>query len=285
MAYDYSGEGSLDYLPCRYGRSRLLFRGPRRDLAGRYVAVLGGIEAYGRYIPRPYPALLEEGLGMTVVNLGCPHAGPDAWLADPAVMDVVARAAMVVVQVPGAANLSNRLYTVHPRRNDRFLRASPVLQAIYRGVDFTDFSFTHHLLQSLFEVGPERFALVAQELRAAWEGRMGLLLAGIPGQKLLLWMADAPPGPRRDAPLGEPMLVDAAMLDRVGAWAQGVVTAVPSGAARRRGMEGMVFPPMADPAARGLPGVAAHEEVACALLSALRQMMGKGAQVLPCAPF
>jgi hypothetical protein len=50
-------------------------------------------------------------------------------------------------------------------------------------------------------------------------------------------------------------------------------------------MEGMVFPPMAEPAARGLPGVAAHEEVACALLSALRQMMGKGAQVLPCAPF
>ena len=64
MAYDYAGEGSLDYFPCRYGRSRLLFRGPRRDLGGRYAVVLGGIEAYGRYIPQPYPALLEDGLGL-----------------------------------------------------------------------------------------------------------------------------------------------------------------------------------------------------------------------------
>ena len=273
MTYDYAGEGSLDYFPCRYGRSRLMFRGPRRDLSGRYVAVLGGIEAYGRYIPRPYPALLEEGLGMTVVNLGCPHAGPDAWLADPAVMEVVARAALVVVQVPGAANLSNRLYTVHPRRNDRFLRASPVLQAIYRGVDFTDFSFTHHLLQSLFEAGPERFALVAQELRAAWEARMALLLAGIPGRRLLLWMADAVPGQRREAPLGEPVLVDAGMMERVARLGAGVVTAVPSAAARDRGTEGMVFPPLAEPAARGLPGVAVHEEVAAALLPVVREMM------------
>jgi hypothetical protein len=59
MAYDYPGEGSLDYFPCRYGRSTVAVSWPARDLAGRYVAVLGGIEAYGRYIPRPYPALLE----------------------------------------------------------------------------------------------------------------------------------------------------------------------------------------------------------------------------------
>ena len=273
MTYDYAGEGSLDYFPCRYGRSRLMFRGPRRDVSGRFVAVLGGIETYGRYIPRPYPALVEEALGMPVVNLGCPHAGPDAWLGDAAVMDLAARAAVVVVQVPGAANLSNRLYTVHPRRNDRFLRASPVLQAIYRGVDFTDFSFTHHLLQALFEVGPERFALVAQELRAAWEARMALLLAGLPGRKLLLWMAAAEPGVRRDAPGGEPMMVDAAMLDALAARVDGVVRAVPSQAARRRGAEGMVFPPLAEPAARGLPGVAVHSEVAAALLPVVREMM------------
>ena len=273
MAYDYAGEGSLDYMPCRYGRSRLLFRGPRRDLSGRFVAVLGGIEAYGRYIPQPYPALAEAGLGARVVNLGCPNAGPDAWLGDPAVMDVVQRAAVVVVQVPGAADLSNRFYTVHPRRNDRFLRASPLLQTIYRGVDFTDFSFTRHMLRSLHAAGPERFALVAEELRTAWEARMASLLAALPGRKLLLWMAEAPPGPRRDDPYGEPVLVDAAMMERVATRADGVLSVVPSVAARARGMEGMVFPPMAEPAARGLPGVAAHEEVAAALVPMLRGLM------------
>lgn len=273
MAYDYAGEGSLDYMPCRYGRSRLLFRGPRRDVSGRFVAVLGGIEAYGRYIPKPYPALLEAGLGGKVVNLGCPNAGPDAWLSDPAVMDVLARAEVVVVQVPGAADLSNRFYTVHPRRNDRFLRASPLLQTIYRGVDFTDFNFTRHMLRSLHSAGPERFALVAEELRTAWESRMRSLMAALPGRKVLLWLAEGPPGPRRDTPYGEPVLVDAGMMKMLADRADAVVMAVPSTAARAQGMEGMVFPEMAEPAARGLPGVAAHAEVAEALLPVLRGLM------------
>lgn len=273
MAYAFPGGGSLDYMPCRYGRSRLMFRGPRRDVTGRYVAVLGGIETYGRYIPKPYAQLTEEGLDLPVVNLGCPNAGPDAWLSDPAVMEVVTRAAAVVVQLPGAGDLTNRMYSVHQRRNDRFLRASPVLRAIYRGVDFTDFSFTRHMLRALFEAGPERFALVAEELRAAWTARMQSLLAQVPGRLVLLWVGERPPGPRRDAPLGEPLLVDAAMVEQVAEAADALVVAVPSAAARMQGTRGMVFPELSEPAARGLPGVAAHREMAEALLPVLRGLV------------
>lgn len=32
MTYDALGAGALDYLPCRYGTSKLLFRGPRRPV-------------------------------------------------------------------------------------------------------------------------------------------------------------------------------------------------------------------------------------------------------------
>ncbi len=273
MAYAYPGEESLDYMPCRYGRSRLMFRGPKRSLKGRYAVMLGGIETYGRYIPRPYPALLEAGLGLPVVNLGCPNAGPDAWVGDPSVMEIVERAVLTVVQVPGAADMTNRLYAVHPRRNDRFLRASDVLQAIYRGVDFTDFNFTRHMLRSLHEAGPERFALVTEELRAAWSARMATLLERIPGRVVLLWMGDAAPGPRRDVPAGEPLLVDRAMLEAAGELADATVVAVTSARARAQGVAGMVFPALAEPAARGLPGVLAHEEAAAALLPVLRGML------------
>ena len=273
MAYAYPGDGALDYLPCRYGRSRLLFRGPRRDLSGRYVAVLGGIETYGRYVPVPYPALVEQALGLTVVNLGCPNAGPDAWLSDPAVMEVVAQAAVTVVQVPAASDLTNRLYGVHPRRNDRFVKASAVLQTVYRGVDFTDFAFTRHMLRALFAAGPERFAVVADELRAAWLSRMGLLMERVPGRKVLLWMADHAPGPRVDAPGAEPLLVDDEMVRAVAAVADGLAVAVPSAAARACGTAGMVFPAMAEPAARGLPGVAVHAEVAAVLTGVLRDVV------------
>ena len=36
MAYDNPGDGALDYFPCRYGKSKLMFRGPRRRLEAPY---------------------------------------------------------------------------------------------------------------------------------------------------------------------------------------------------------------------------------------------------------
>ncbi|MDC1223540.1 DUF6473 family protein [Ascidiaceihabitans sp.] len=46
MTYDVLGAGNLDYLPCRYGTSKLLFRGPRRPLKEPYIAFLSGTETY-----------------------------------------------------------------------------------------------------------------------------------------------------------------------------------------------------------------------------------------------
>ena len=65
---------------------------------------------------------------------------------------------LTVVQVMGANYLSNRFYSVHPRRNDRFLRASTVMQAIFNDVDFSDFTFTRHMLGALYELSPEALA-------------------------------------------------------------------------------------------------------------------------------
>ena len=75
MSYEKMGDGDLDYEPCRYGTSRLLFRGPRKELEGDFVAFLGGTETYGKFIPAPYPQLVEDVLGQTCVNLGFVNAG------------------------------------------------------------------------------------------------------------------------------------------------------------------------------------------------------------------
>lgn len=272
MTLEAPGEGSLDYMPCRYGRSRLLFRGPRRDLSGRFVAVLGGIETYGRYVPQPYPHLAEQATGTRVVNLGCPSAGPDAWLSDPGLMEVLQKAALTVIQVPPASDLTNRLYSVHPRRNDRFVKASPILRSVYRGVDFTDFAFTRHMLRTLFEAGPERFAVVVDELRAAWLSRMDRLLSALPGRKALLWTGHRPPAARSDAPLHEPLLVDADLLRSLAPATDGLALAVPTPAALSRGTKGMVFPALSEPAARGLPNAAVHRETATVLAGLIRSL-------------
>ncbi|MBL4918418.1 DUF6473 family protein [Szabonella alba] len=276
MAFAFAGASALDYFPCSYGGSRLIFRGPKRALAAPYVAVLGGTETYGKFVASPFPAILEHKTGRHVVNLGCLNAGPDVFLQDATVLDLAAQAGLTILQITGAANLSNRFYDVHPRRNDRFLRASPWLRTLYREVDFTEFHFTRHMLHRLHDVSVDRFDLVVTELRAAWIVRMQALLDRLPGPVLLLWMAGHAPGPQ-DAPLDlarDPLLVDAAMLAALGPAARNGLQVVYSEAARREGVENLYFSGLERPAAEEVPGTLAHREVAEALIPVVTRILG-----------
>lgn len=274
MAYEHAGDNPLDYFPCRYGRSRLVFRGPRRDLARPFVSFLGGTETYGKFVPEPFPALVETALGLTAVNLGCVQAGPDAYLNDPGALELARQGAVTVVQVTGALNLSNRLYAVHPRRNDRFLRASAILQSLFREVDFTEFSFTRHMIQTLAAVSPDKFAIVVDELRTAWLARMGLLLERLPGPIVLLWIGSRPPPQDGDLDqISDQPLIHHGMIDRLRPLVTDYVQVVASAPARAEGVRGMAFPPLEEHAARGLPGAAVHRETAQALAPVIRALL------------
>lgn len=280
MTYEVPGAGALDYFPCRYGQSRLVFRGPWRAARAPYAVALGGEETYGRFVAAPWPQRLEEGTGRMVLNLGVPHAGPDAWLHDTDLLRLAGGADLRILQVPGAVNLSNPLYTVHPRRNDRFLRASPRLQRLFPEVDFMDFAFTRHMIRALAARGSQRFAEVAQVLAEAWLDRMGALMEALGGRTVLLWFADrAPPAPGdrlRLAP-GAPLLVDMTMLQAVRPRAAGLVEVQ---SPRFTGnTQGMDFGPLEEAAARTLPGPEGHEAVAQALVPWLAKQKGapKGA--------
>lgn len=276
MAYVYPSDVSLDYYPCHYGTSKLSFRGPKQSLSRPYSVVLGGTETYGKFVAQPFASLLAQNSGRTVINLGCMNAGPDVFLNDPEVLDIAAGADLTIVQIMGALNLSNRFYSVHPRRNDRFLRASPWLQSIYREVDFTDFHFTRHMLLSLFQVSPHRFVEIAAELQATWVDRMSQLLRSIKGKTLLLWMADHVPQSARAGvdPYVDPVLVHAGMIEQIRPLANAYLEVVTSHAARDEGVENMAFSAMERPAAEGVPGPLAHMEVAAALSDALPRLLG-----------
>lgn len=270
------GRAPLDYEPCFYAGSNLVFRGPQRSVAGEYVAFLGGSETYGRFIRTPFPALVEERLGVPCVNFGWPNAGPDVMLGDPGLERHVARARAVVLQVPGALNLSNRFYRVHPRRNDRFLRAMRPMQSLFPDVDFTEYTFTRHLLKSLQGIAPDRFDLVRDELRTAWVERMIALVDRIGPPVILLWFAARLPerGAQRPDVVYDPAFVTRAMLDAVAPHAARLVEVTASATAKRMGTSGMVFAPAEAEAARCLPGPVAHIEVALALSPVLRAVLG-----------
>lgn len=277
MLIQQTATGSLDYEPCHYGTSKIPFRGPKRGLVQPFIACVGGSETYGRYVPDPFPALLEARLGLPVVNLGWMNAGIDVFMHDPAVVEICRKAELCVVQVTGAQNISNRLYSVHPRRNDRFVKPSPLLSAIYGEVDFSDIHFTRHLLTTLYATSAQRFSIVESELATAWLARMKLFLDRLGANTMLLWLSRiAPPDEahfRDDAP--DPLFVDCAMLDLLSAYVRDTVIAPLSAQARESGTNGMVFAPLEEPAARQLPSVLAHGEVAEALAGPVSTFLQK----------
>jgi hypothetical protein len=207
-----AGAGALDYFPCRYGASRAVFRGPERDLSRPYIAMLGGSATFGKNVVAPFPVLVEQALGQPVASLGAQNAGPDFYLNDRATLGIAARARVAVVQVTGADTLSNPYYTVHARRNDRFLAASPALRALYPEVDLTDIHFTRHLLQVLHRADPQRFLTIRMALQVTWLAKMRQVLAHLPPRRVLLWLAATETGLNGNHTSG-PLFVDRAMLD------------------------------------------------------------------------
>lgn len=274
MAFEYAGAGALDYFPCRYGKSKLLFRGPKRRLDGPYCVTVGGTETYGKFVAEPFPALLEKDLGANVVNFGYPNAGIDVFMNDPMILDACSRAKATVIQLVGAQNMSNRFYAVHPRRNDRFLRASVLMKTLFREMDFTDFHFTRHMLSELRLAAPEKFALIEGELKAAWVARMKFMLAKLGGRAILLWIGDYHAQGRSSDALGsDPLFVDAEMVAELAPHAAAVVRVDPSADARSTGTADMIFAPFDEPAAAELPGPAVHREIARALRYPLQDLL------------
>lgn len=252
-----AGPGGPEVELCAYEGSRLAFRGPARRLGGRYVAALGGAETFGKGVGHPWPALLEAAAGVDVVNLGAVGAGPDAMLKDDMLRAACRAAQAVVLQVPGAQALSNPFYRVHPRRNDRFIAATPALQTLYPEVDFCDYAFTRHLLGGLCRRDPVRFARVAAALQAVWRARMAELLAGIAAPVVLLWLGDRPPlAETRLGPGSAPLLVTRGMLEALRPQTAALV-------------EVTVPPVRPGTPEAALPGCEAHEAAARALVPVL----------------
>jgi hypothetical protein len=276
-----AGAGALDYFPCRYGASKAVFRGPARDLSRPYVAVLGGSASFGKYVPRPYPVLVEQALGLPVANLAAQNAGPDLYLSDPAALKIAAGAAVAVVQVTGVEGVSNPLYTVHARRNDRFLTATSALRTLYPEVDFTEIHFTRHLLTVLHRTDAQRFAQVLAVLQQTWVARMQALLARLPDLRVMVWLSETPPPAQavQPGPGFGPWLVDRAMLAALQGPRTRLVEVVASPAALTEGAAGMLYPETEAQQARALPGAAVHAEAAERLAPEVGRLVGmqKGA--------
>ena len=277
MTYDVLGPGALDYLPCRYGTSKLTFRGPQRGMEAPYVAFIGGTQTFGKFIEQPFPLRVEHLTGVTSVNFGQVGAGLDVFATDPVVQEAARHARVTVVEVLGAANMNNPLYKVHQRRNDRFVWAAKDLRDLYPEVDFAQFNFTQHMLRDLHSRDAERFAQVLARLRRVWVRRMGRFLGNLKSPVVLVsfpnpdfnnahsdeWSKVVGSGPAF-------VTVDmvAALKGRVSGFVEVPVLPGPDTA-----QEGLVFNPLEEAAAKLVATPAQHQLAADALRPVLDELM------------
>ncbi len=266
---------SLEYHPCRYGSSKILFRGPARRVRGDYIAFLGGSETFGRFTEAPFPDIVEESTGITSINLGCLRAGIDAYLTSPGLMDICSMSQATVIQVMGAANMSNRFYTVDPRHNDHFLRASKRFKELFPDVDFTEFDQTGHMLTELARAGADRLHQVRHELQSAWVARMRNMLRQIDGPKILLWLSDHAPFSAAEGGTicRDPLFVDRAMLNAVSEGADALIEIVATREEVETGRDLLIHSDMENGAAMEMLGPVVHDRVAKAISSVIGDLL------------
>lgn len=271
MSFEHRGNLPLDYGAVAYPGSVLRFRGPARAMDRPYVLCLGGSETFGRFIATPFPAQLDTALDCDVVNMGVMNAGLDVLMNDAAIQHAVQGANAVVLQITGAPNMTNRFYSVHPRRNDRFTRATRTLRTIYHEVDFTEFHFTRHLLTHLRALSADRFDILRTELQTAWRARIRAYLSRLSVPVHLLWLSTRGPDDSvgRSGLGADPLFVTGEMLEEIAPLASSLTVIAPTGRRRRGATRGMFFAPAEAAAARALPGPDLHDLAASQLRTQL----------------
>ena len=258
IAIDQIGEVDL----YRFGRSKQIFRGPRPNLKRPYVAFIGGSEPFGKFVSVPFPKLVQKYIHVPCVNWGTPSAGPGFFLKDPVLLEACSNAEACVVQAMDPVALSNRMYSVFPRRNTRLRGVSESLRALFPDVEFDDYKYVPALMRKLRAMDEAAFRVVVAEQKSAWVARMLELLEDIETRKVLLWLDTMDGNKRRGLVTEEMVEVLRARVDRV--------VRVPVAAKRGR-VSG--FAGGRDPAwmTRGV-----HAQVATEVSEVLKEMLAEG---------
>ncbi|WP_254437205.1 DUF6473 family protein [Ruegeria arenilitoris] len=272
MSYHQTGSAGAGHAVCQYGQSRLWFRGPERSLDTAYMACVGGDETHGRFVDRPYAAILEDRLDRRCLNLGSLYCGVEALCGDAGLFTLLNGAELCVLQAPGVLSQSNHFYRVHPRRNDRVLAPTQDLIDFYPEVDFTDVHFVGHLMRRLQDCQDARFEVVAEELRRNWVRQISDLLQRLKVPVLLLALKVLPQKNDERQEERAPITVTLEMLKAVRPFCADYVEATAYVSGQSDELEDMLFGTLQQPMAEHMIGPAAHRSIAEALVGPIRNL-------------
>lgn len=227
MGYGYQQRDKeiIDYQIWEHHDFRRPFRGPAPNSLdpGTFFCCIGGAQAFGCYVEKPYPYLLKEYLRMELFNMGHAGAGPDFYLKQPKHIEWINRSKFAIVQVMSGRSESNSLFTSISGRG-QLLRKSdgkvlPAEQA-------------YNELLAAENRGTIRDIMA--ETRKNYLANMQKLLKAIKVPKILLWFSERPPDYTEEFDNARklfgkyPQLVNIQMTDAVKCFADEYVEAVSS---------------------------------------------------------
>jgi hypothetical protein len=162
----------------------LFVRGPRLETLekGGYFVCLGAAHTFGRFCARPFPTILQDRIGLPVLNISHGGAGPAFFCGDnECLLRYLNDARFVVVQVMSGRSASNSLF-----ESDGVGHFKCRSDGTYLGCDeaFTD----------LIKSQPKPLlARIVRETRQSWCTSFQQLLLDINAPKILFWFSTRTP--------------------------------------------------------------------------------------------
>ncbi|MFT4514477.1 MAG: hypothetical protein ACI89X_001275 [Planctomycetota bacterium] len=231
----------VDYKLWQHAGSRCL-RGPQPQQLepGSYFACVGAAQTFGCFVEQPWPALLEQQLGLPAVNLGIAGAGPARFRTE-ALLQLLRGARFVVYQVMSgrSADCSQFVSGGHERLilpNGRQLGAdeawSELLHEDLRSIDNPILRGIKNRLAAKF--GRKHVRQLVAETRTNWSTEFRELMREVARPSVLLWFSKRTPQHRPryhslEALFGEfPQLIDESMVQSLASEADHYVECVTS---------------------------------------------------------
>jgi len=185
------------------------FRGPRVT-SREYIACVGSAHTFGRFAPLPFPRLISGALGVETLNLGRGGVGPGLPLGNPALLEYINRARVVIIQVLSGRSQSNSLF--------RTIRDGMIGTNLADGRELSAPDFYSWLLGQ----GTDLAKKIVAETRENYVTAMTRMLDSIRPPKILFWFSVRAPEYQEQWELpvwrlwGEfPHMVNREMVDRM----------------------------------------------------------------------
>ena len=197
----------------RQTNTALLLRGPKPQSLeeGKYFVCIGAAQTFGRFCELPYPTLLQEKLGIPVLNMGRGGAGPSFFSKDnDNLLKYINSARFAIIQIMSGRSESNSLF------NSRGL-------GTYTRVSDSTWIGCDDAFRELLEEKDENYVRkIVAETRLNWVNNFKELLEKIKIPKILFWFSVRKPHYTEkykknvNALFGEfPQLVNSDMIDQL----------------------------------------------------------------------